>query len=456
MFVYVPLVLGGLTGLLSGTGIEKGADEAALDTPLVDAENRQPDPQADERPSELRDRPGNPPMDHPHDARRDQAVAERLRPATIGLLADGVAHYGAERRAAATDQVIRDTGHLVDLCQRKARVALGCRQGTAFECLEVTKVNREATRVGSPLRANLTCFEDYHAVADIEIRLGSEVVRSVQCKSLRSPAETLRALANSKYAGMGRLAPADQADPIRHLLGRRVGTDNGNIYRLDYRDVDEHFMSELAHGEIASGGTTRAEAERAAAAPAAAARRLVGEEATREVGDAAIKGAIGAAVVGGTLSSVHNMGAWRRGNVSGPEALVATGKATASAGGRGAIVAAGARGIAIAARNSGHSRFASGSGPAAVTTAAIDLGGVLTRYVRGNISRGELRDESVNVLLGTTLGTCCAAAGQKLIPVTVAGIPIGSFVGLAVSGIVLEAGVLRTGASDRARRTRVA
>ena len=176
----------------------------------------------------------------------------------------------------------------------------------------------------------------------------------------------------------------------------------------------------------------------------------------REVSDAARKGAIAGAVVGGTLSGADNLRAWRRGNVSGSEALIATSKAAASAGGRGAIVAAGARVITIAARQAGHIRFASGSGPAAVASAAIDLGGVLNRYVRGNISPDELRDESVNILAGAALSTYCGIAGQILIPVPVAGALIGSLVGTAVSGLVLEAGALGTSASDRARRARVA
>jgi hypothetical protein len=412
--------------------------KAVLDTPLVDAENRQPDPQAGERLCELRDRLGISAMDHPRDTHRDQANAERIRSATIGLVADGAAHHGAERLATATEQVIQDAVHLENLIKRKARVDLALRQGTAFECLEALKFNRDAARAGNPLRAKLTCFDDYHAPADIEIWHRTELVRRIQCKSRLRPAQTLRDLANPKYHGMGRLAPADQAESITNLLDHRVRQDNGNIYGPDYRDVDEHFMDELAHDKIASGGTTRAEAERAADAPGTAALRFSVEESMREVSDAARKGLIAGAVVGGTLSGADNLRAWRRGNVSGPGALIATSKAAASAGGRGAIVAAGARVITIAARRAGHIRFASGSGPAAVATAAIDLGGVLDRYVRGNISPDELRHESVNIFAGAALSTYCGIAGQALIPVPVAGALIGSLVGTAVSRLVLE------------------
>ena len=117
--------------------------------------------------------------------------------------------------------------------------------------------------------------------------------------------------------------------------------------------------------------------------------------------------------------------------------------------GRGAIVAAGARVITIAARNAGHIRFSSGSGPTTVAAAAIDLGGVLNRYVRGNISPDELRDESVNILAGAAFSTYCGIAGQNLIPVPFAGALIGSLVGTAVSGLVLEAE--RSGPARRSR-----
>jgi hypothetical protein len=390
------------------------------------------------------------PTDH------DTAVAERTRSAATATLADAAAHVGAERLASATDQVFHDAWDLFRVCEPKRNMNLSCRQGFAFEALETLKFNREAQRAGSPLQAVTTCHTDPRAAADIEIRNGAEVVRQIQCKSYDKPVSTMRALANPKYDGMGRLAPADQAEEIAATLELGLQRPPESIYTDDYLDVRENFMGELTHDDVASGGTKREQAEQAAQAPAATALRFAFDEAIREVTDATKKGAIGGAVFGGAAAGVTNVVAWKRGDASGAEAAKRTVKSTAGAAGKGAVVAGGGRVIAIAARGGGYARFSGGVGPAAMAGLVVDLTGTLTRYVNGNLTHEEFRDEATNILVGAAFSTFGGILGQAMIPVPFVGAVIGSLLGTALSGALVQAGAFGTTAGDRARPARVA
>ena len=390
------------------------------------------------------------PTDH------DEAVAERTRSAATTTLADAAAHIGAEQLAATTDQVLSDAWDLFRVCEPKRNVDVCRSQGFAFEALETLKFNRAAGREGSPLQAVTTCLTDPRAAADIEIRDGIEIVRQIQCKSYDTPVNTMRALANPKYDGMGRLAPADQVEEIASKLEKGLQRPPENIYTNDYLDVREHLMDELAHDDVASGGTTRAQAEQAAQAPAAIALRFAFDEAMREVADATKKGAIAGAVFGAAAACVSNVAALKRGDVSGAQAATNTARSTVGAAGKSALVAGGGRAIAVTARHSGCARFAGGVGPAAMAGLAVDLTGTLTSYVRGDVTHEEFRDEATNILVGAAFSTYGGIVGQALIPVPFVGAVIGSLLGTALSGALVQAGAFGTTAGDRARPVRVA
>lgn len=383
-------------------------------------------------------------MPEPNDATKRPAGDE-----FAGLLSAIGATEAIRPLAEATASVFSDAGQLEKVLQDYANTGTGQLQGRALEFLEVLKFNRAAAEAGSSLRASATHLSDPAAAADVLIRDGQDVLKEVQAKSYGRAADAVRALADPKYEGMERLVPKDQVGRVQEVIERhqsRFGDISPNSPA--YREVEDNLTGQLQADGIASGGTTRAEAEFAAQHPELAALQHKGMAALKEIGSAGVAGAAIGGSLQGVFSGLHQSVRLSRNETTATEAVVVTLKATASGAIRGGSVAAGSRVIAITAREVGVGKVLGDMGPGAMANAVFEAGLSTHRFLQGEISHDQYRDELGGAALRATTATYCGMAGQMLIPVPVVGAAVGAITGYVAAAVLVESGVLGVGVNN--------
>ena len=360
-----------------------------------------------------------------------------LRGATaLGAGAIGAASSSAE--AAASD-VLRDGMAL--LLKRMNGTSLPPDQlkGHLFEYIEAARFNERSALARSQLQAKIT-FEDGrpHALADIEIVKGGEVIKEVQAKASNDPHWIARRQADPKYTGMDRLAPKDQADRVREISERRAETLQaiGDPDAEVWRESAARTTGELHQGEVRSGGTSTKELDFAAKSP----KKFVALEETRAVGREAVTAATAAAaagaVLGGMISAVRNRAAYRRGEIDARQAATNVAVDAGGSGLRGG--ATGATGVFIrhAAHKAGLPTLSKSNVASAVAASLIEAGITVYDYVNGEISSEEaaerLGENGCSTLAGIYAG---AAAGAIFGP---AGAVVGSVAGYMLAGFVYQ------------------
>ena len=383
-------------------------------------------------------------MPEPNDATKRPAGDE-----FAGLLSAIGATEAIRPLAEATASVFSDAGQLEKVLQDYANTGTGQLQGRALEFLEVLKFNRAAAEAGSSLRASATHLSDPAAAADVLIRDGQDVLKEVQAKSYGRAADAVRALADPKYEGMERLVPKDQVGRVQEVIERhqsRFGDISPNSPA--YREVEDNLTGQLQADGIASGGTTRAEAEFAAQHPELAALQHKGMAALKEIGSAGVAGAAIGGSLQGVFSGLHQSVRLSRNETTATEAVVVTLKATASGAIRGGSVAAGSRVIAITASEVGVGKVLGDMGPGAMANAVFEAGLSTHRFLQGEISHDQYRDELGGAALRATTATYCGMAGQMLIPVPVVGAAVGAITGYVAAAVLVESGVLGVGVNN--------
>ncbi len=366
---------------------------------------------------------------------------------------------GTHDLAAATDLVMADAETMRFWLARYAACPQDKLQGRAFEYLETLKFNDAAGRAGSDLRASTTQMRTPTGPVDIEILKGAdqEVVREVQAKSYGDPGMTIRALAKEKYRGQGRLVPSSQEAAIRAALD---GRSPEHLDTSGQSDIGDNLMGRLEHEDVASGGTSRQEADFTAKHPELAALRLEGAAALREVGTATAQGAAVGGGLGLVFNGLANAVFVAHDRKTHTEAIVDTLAGTVSAASRGGAVAGGAKLIAITARRNGLTNSAAGAGPTAIANTVFEVGHSTYRYVGGDIDTAAFREEAGGAALRGAAAFYCGLAGQILIPVPVAGALAGSVVGYVTAAVLVQSGLLGIGprnvvAQERARREEI-
>jgi hypothetical protein len=267
-------------------------------------------------------------------------------------------------------------------------------QGRAFEFLHPLKFNVAAGLADSPLRAVATQAVDAHAPADILIQDGpAHVVEQVQAKSYSDPYLASRHLMHAKYEGMQRLVPSDKVDAVaRHLDANTAGDA---AMRADAR---EHLTDRLRYDGVESGGVSTAEARFAVDHPHLATLQEVGSLALKEIGQVAAA----RAVAGGGLALGFN----------------------------------GALNVIDVARANG------------VLEAALST----RRFVNGEIDAASYREELAYTAVCGSAAFYCGMAGNLILP-GVGGF-VGAVVGYTTASILVQAGVLGSGARSELEAAR--
>lgn len=373
-------------------------------------------------------------------------VIRKTRPAAKAVHT-GAALYGAAaagRSAAAVDETVQGMAQFRRVAFHLRRVPLEQRQGNLFEYIESAKYNRNAAFQGSRCRAHVNHANGSpHAVADIEIRRGTQVVRQVQAKLCRRPAKTTHEISNPKYRGMQKLVARDQADRVRGLAGRRAAT--GTLKAEDYTDTVRNVTGELRADGVGSGGTSYEEAARAAKSPRLYAALTELNSVAREAAVTGGQAAAAGALVGGAVSLAQNAVAASRGEISTRQAAVNVLQDGARAGVRGGATGGATVVIRYGAAKAGLKVLAKSNVAAAVAAGAVDVAGIAYRFVRGEISVEEAVEQigqnGASTLSGMYAG---AAAGAVFGP---AGVLVGSLVGYMVAAQVYQscAAIIRDG-----------
>ena len=95
-----------------------------------------------------------------------------------------------------------------------------------------------------------------------------------------------------------------------------------------------------------------------------------------------------------------------------------------------------------------------GFGPAALAVSLSDAGSLLTKYIKGDISKEKLLSEVSNVAVSSASIAYYAGFGQVVIPIPVAGALIGATVGYFVGNLLNHSGLVALGESDVVRVSR--
>ncbi|GGI03548.1 hypothetical protein [Egicoccus halophilus] len=344
--------------------------------------------------------------------------------------------------ARATQEWLADGNRTAaaELARQHANKASHFAAGHAFEFVETLKFNAASARAGETLRAVTTAsMGQSTAAADIIISRDGDLVREVQAKFYENAREALNAFEAEKYDGMQRLASADKVEDLRDLLSRRLGMNPDGIRVSGYRDVERNLTGELHHDGVSSGGTSRAEAQRAAGDPSGWLREQQVGSMVNETLAAAAVGAAAGGVFTAAAQSLRLGLAAQHGEIGIAESIVEIATTSATAAVRSGTTSGLAQVIQIGARNSQmFSPLAETTAPVAIASAVISTGQAAYDYALGRTSRDELIDRCGEVALRNTGAWAFGIIGQAVVPVPVVGALVGSTAGYLTSAIVLE------------------
>lgn len=337
-------------------------------------------------------------------ARVSEALRHNLRAARHNLRA-GQANAHLSQGEARINQLGAQYG-------KQSDPLLG---GRVTEEAHAATFNARAAMQGRPdLRAHTTESQGRpHDAADLEVLKGGQVVERAQLKVYKSGEATAKAQSAPKYAGQQKVVPSDQVGEVRATAQRQALRNQATrpAQARSYQDTAERATAQLEHDGVKSRPMSQ-EASQRLAQRARQGEATLGRIAPvqtqgllAEVGKAAGQGALqGGAMGAGFTAVTTGVGqAYRcaRGEVSGKEALKATGGAALKAGAMGA--AKGAAGAALKtgatalAKQGTHSAFKGAVGTLARGNVAVAVGSVAVdgavgvyKYMNGEITGKEL------------------------------------------------------------------
>ena len=319
----------------------------------------------------------------------------------------GVNALASRRAAAGSDEMRAGMEWFFEEVHRRAQTDAPRAKGHLFERILARKFNTDAANKGLDLNKHgLDAPGDNNPIIDLISRDGKH-----------------------KYqAKTGEYAQRDSTWKKYPDDVRKVTTKGG-------ADPQRGIEDEVAHGG-ASAGVTEGELQFAQSNPKAYAAlqevKQVGREAAVAGGAAAVSGGI----VGGGMSAIANLWAWRRGAKSGKEAAEQIGKDAMKSAVRGGASGAGSAVVRHVGQKVRIGALQKANVAAAVANGLMDVGATVLSWVRGDISAEEaairLGDTGCGALSGIYGG---AAAGAIFGP---AGAAVGSVVGYLLSACVYQ------------------
>lgn len=304
--------------------------------------------------------------------------------------------------------------------------------GRLAEELHATTFNIDAAAKGvGELQAFTTASAGAGTAAeDLVVTRDSARIGSAQLKYCGTAGRTTSEIANSKYNGMQRIVPSDQAPRVRSIANRR-GIDA--LGERDYPEVARHATDKLSCDGVESAPLTRDQALDAARDPERVSVRLINGQITRAI----TAGAATGAVVCGVISAFENTAAWLSGSKPFVVAAFVWVQDTAAGAVSGAVVALAAVGVREMLKRGGAFSLARTAVPVAIAAAGVEIAKDLGRWVDGRIDRPTFfRRARCHALKGTTtyLGARAGAAVGTTIRPGVGTVVVGVF-GAILGGI---------------------
>lgn len=323
------------------------------------------------------------------------------------------------RAAEVVGQGLKDLHQVNSTAQQNAQQA-----GFRAEIHHETTFNTDAIRKGVKVRA---VRPTGNGPADLQLKVEQQVIGEVQVKNCKTVARTTAAISETKYDGMQKVVPSDQAAGVRRVAGKR-GVDG--LGERNYADTSQTAAAQVEHSGAASKPLTYDDAQN---------KNLGRAMLTGEVGSAARAGAQGAALIGGAVSAVTNINAVWKGEKTPLEAAGGLAKDTAAAAGTGAASAVATTLLTTGLTRTGLQALSKGGAPGAAVSVGIEIGKDLFALSKGEISGTQAAARGAEHIAGGAGAWGGAAAGAALGTAIFPG--VGTIVGGFVGGMGGNAGV---------------
>ncbi|MBP2312928.1 hypothetical protein [Azospirillum soli] len=355
-----------------------------------------------------------------------------------GAVADGVAqgttqfaaHAGANAAraadmvdpgwAAVKRMLESEAGKLNSADPRWAQVHRAQACGNVFETLNDLKDNIGRAEAGKPGTWQNTRLQGANtAPQDSVLVVDGKVILARQDKLLSGPTvQNLKSLANEKYAGMDLAVPDGEVSAWKEAMLKLAERSSDPEAKARYLDAAKRLRAGVSRDDVtqtvSDGKRYHLELQ----------LKAYGKEVVVTAGSAAL----GAAVIGGTVSVIRHSVQLARGQTDASTAAKAiaaeTGSATARAAGQAALAVT----IRTAAEKAGVQALRTGAPAAVAATAVVEVGRSIYHLVKGNMTPDEAA-EALGQTGCTTLasfyagGAAAAAFGQAgAVTITVAGV----------------------------------
>lgn len=343
-------------------------------------------------------------------------------------ICNGSIFESAARSLDAVRQAQQGANRLNRLGDQWARASIEQRAGRMAEELHAATFNIDAASKGlAHLRASTgSAIGCPISAADVIITDAGRAVDHAQVKYCGSHTRTAFEVASAKYDGMQRIVPSDQTELVKQLAEKR-GIDQ--LGKRNYPDVASNSSDRIKLKSVESKPLTTQEATNAAKDPSCTGGELI----KGQMGKAVSRGAVTGAAVGCGISAIQNLTKFSRGEKTGSDALIDTGKDTVCCAATGATVS----GVAVATESAllkaGLGGVAKGAAPVAIALTTVDVGKDVFRLVKGDIDGAEFAKRGAGHVAkgGCTWGGMegGAAIGTMICP------GIGTVVGGIIGGI---------------------
>lgn len=352
---------------------------------------------------------------------------DKISKSAGGFMAGQIAAYGSSNYANATDAMVEGMDVFWKVFQATGNNP--CKHGNLFECIEAAKFNTDAAIKNSNLNAQVTAqptssniLKNPHSEPDILITKSNKVVREVQAKCYKNNAQAAVELKDPKYSGMQRVVPIDKEPKVRVLVEKRAETNSINAE--DFKDVEKNLTGETHHENITSGGTTYNEAVFAKNNPRLYSAMMQTKQVAKEAGVAGAQAAAVGLVIGGGISAVKNLCAFRKGDKTIKEGVMDTAKdgakGSAKAGGIGASGAL----VRFGARKAGLEALTKSNVAMSIAAGVIDTGVTIYSFTKGEITPEETMERmgqtGVSITYGLFAGAVAGAVFSGPVSVLVA------------------------------------
>ena len=283
---------------------------------------------------------------------------------------------------AAVEQMLeREAGKLGSTDPRYAAVHRAQGRGNVFETLNDLKDNIRRAESGKPGTWQNTRLQGANtAPSDAILVIDGKVVLARQDKLLSGPSvQNLKSLAHGKYAGMELAVPDGEVGLWKSKMRDLAGRTQEPEAKARYLDAAKRLRA----------GAKREDVTKAVSDKNGLHRTLQTRAFGKEVAVTAGSAALGASVIGGTVSVIRHSIKLAQGEVDASTAAktiaIETGTSTAVAAGQAALAVT----IRTAADKAGVQALRTGGPAAMVASAVVEVGRSVYHLAKGNITPDE-------------------------------------------------------------------